>query len=247
MKVLWQEFIAKRGNRKISYEHFRRLSKMATKTKTIRTGAADCNCDDIPGIFVARAIFGITADNVLAIDEKPFVLRKLTPSKVMVLKEHTGKVYKPVFKSLNMKPFYLIACIRATGLVLFALSNDPYNTLSFNAFMTKLTELVYPDESRFVLLDNASFHGLFEDTKLALGRQRLNITHTAPSTCFLDPIEEFFAIVQHRFIERLYKKIAQNGKLTPVSREGVKEMIVEAVHYGNRFNLRPLFIRAGLF
>jgi hypothetical protein len=113
---------------------------------------------------------------------------------------------------------------------MFALNNDPYVTMSFNAFTIKLAEVANPEQESFALMDNASFHHLYEITKEALAAKKLNVTRTAPSTCFLDPIEEYFAIVQQLFQKKLYTKIVRNGKLVPVSRQQVKGMIIASVY-----------------
>jgi hypothetical protein len=232
----------------ISNSWFRKLSHVFATERTIRTGAADCHLADLPEIFVERAFYRIVAQNTIAVDEKPWLLRKIAPKSFLVGKDVAiGPIYKPLHTMLKGSPVYMICAVAVSGVLLYALSDVPFVIDTFNAFLLRLIELIPRDrQRRWLLVDNASFHAIDEMVAEELGQASMGVTHTAPSTCCLDPIEEFFAHCVQIMQRRYEIAVVQTGHFVPVNRAQFKDMIKASVDEAGAADLTPLFARAGL-
>ena len=143
-------------------------------------------------------------------------------------------------------PIYLIACVCVRGLVLFALSDEPFTTRAFNAFLLRVTEVLPRDgQRRFLLIDNATIHAIEDVVEEELAKRVIGVTHTPPSGCFFDPIEEFFAIV-HQYFLRKYEVAATTGNALVLNRARVRQLIISAVQEAGERDLSKIFARAGL-
>ena len=98
---------------------------------------------------------------------------------------------------------------------------------------------------RWFLIDNAPFHGILRQTAVALGRAHVGITHTAPSSCFLNPIEEFFAQLASKFQEMYGRAVLKHDRYI-IPRDQVKEMIIRSAQIVGRRDCAAIFERAGL-
>lgn len=245
-KLLYAEFINIYPDCSVSYRQFVRISSQITKKKTIKTGAAECRISDIPTVIADRIYFGIRHNNVYSIDEKPFIPKKFSVNSVIVPKNYNSQVYKAIHNLKNLSPIYLIMATTYKGITLYALSDLPFSTISFNGFLLKLSSVLPIHHERcFVLIDNASFHDIDENVKESLMEKNLSITHTAPSTCFFDPIEEVFSIINKQFLELYYKRIQETKKIVPLNKESFKELIILAIQNSNR-NFISIFHHAVL-
>jgi hypothetical protein len=185
--------------------------------------------------------------NVIAVDEKPWVVGKFAMRHVVVLKDDpTGPIFCPVHRALNMKPFYMISAITAYGVLAFDLLDEPLNITSFNAFLVHVARHVPRDGvRRFICMDNASFHKVDRAIHDILADANLAITYTAPSTCFLNPIEEHFAEAQQGFQRRMEELCLISDRVVPFSREEYRQLIIESVLEAGCHDQTNLFLRAG--
>ena len=71
------------------------------------------------------------------------------------------------------------------------------------------------------------------------------MTHTAPSSCFLNPIEEHFAQVEAQF-QRLYDEEVLKYDQYVVPRANVRRLVSRAVRIVGVRDCRDIFARAGL-
>jgi hypothetical protein len=245
IKYLYALFPSDTSNQQISYEHFRIIMNEISKVKVVKTGGADCKLPQLAGVLVQRILSGVRAENTISIDEKCFILKNKIPWKIRCLKDHHFPIYLPIFKNLNIPPIYLICCISLEGIPLFALSNDPINTLTFNAFIYKLFKSHgYQESPKFFLLDNAKFHQIETPVQEHIYSMNFLVTHTAPSTCLLNPIEEFFSMVASKFQSRLSQAIVRTGKFVPFLRKEIEHEIIGAIIDSKKFNFRGAFNRA---
>jgi hypothetical protein len=232
----------------IDYSYFRVLVKKFGRKRTVRTGMVDCRLGDLPEVFIERAMWGICAENVIAVDEKPWLLRKVAPSSYWVGQGvATSELYKPLHKLLNASPIYMICAVAKGGVVIYALSDKPYTIPLFNQFLLRLA-LAMPADGfyRWVLMDNASFHAIDEETLEAMGEVSLGVTHTAPSTCALDPIEEFFGHCTHMLARKYARAVMETGRFVPIDGAGLRMLIVETVDEAGALDLTHIFCRANL-
>jgi hypothetical protein len=193
-----------------------------------------------------RAVYRITAYNTVSIDEKPFSPKKYAPTCVWQRRDQTGRIFKPLHKMLQQAPVYVIAAVDVRGLVRVALSDAPIKTETFNVFIHGVLEYIPCDGvERWILIDNASFHALDDATEEELGKKNVGVTHTAPSTCFLDPIEEFFGMVTASFLSLYHTEVMSSDRFV-VTREKVKELVRESFRLCGSTSLEGAFARAGL-
>ena len=180
-------------------------------------------------------------------DEKEFNLKNYAPNSCWVAKDAGVRaLYKPLHKMLKQSPVYMISAIAAAGLVLFALSDVPFETSSFNEFTQQVVRRLPRDGMRrWLRIDNAKFHSILPETARMLGERRVGISNTAPSSCFMNPIEEHFSQVAARFHGTYARAVAARDRYV-VPREEVKEMLVEAAQFVGRWDNRAIFARAGL-
>ena len=143
---------------------------------------------------------------------------------------HVGGVWKPLYRLLKGAPIYMVCAISVMGVLIYALSDKPFTITLFNSFLLRLIELIPSyGASRFMLIDNASFHAIDLHVRELMDEVMLGVTHTAPSTCALDPIEEFFGATQTR-VARKYEAIAsQMNQIVSLTRSQFKQLICEAV------------------
>lgn len=232
---MYEDFKKQNPNLQLSYEYFRLNMRKLTKKRTIKTGAADCRLDNIPSVLADRIFYKINYLNTYSVDEKPFNIRNLGINSAIVPKNFTGAIYKPVHNLKFIKPIYLIACITYKGIVFFALSNEPFTTISFNGFIEKLVgALPTHSQNSFLILDNAKFHQILPEIKDSMNQKNIFPSYTAPSTCFFDPIEEVFSIIQKRFTQLYHQKVIETGKYIPLNANSFKELVIEAVQSSNR-------------
>jgi hypothetical protein len=235
-------------NVKISREYFRRLIRRYGRKRTIRTGGADFDARNFPRVIAERALLGVVAWNSIAVDEKPFVVKKYARNSYWIAKDsQLGAIYRPLYRLLKQAgPIYLISAICVRGLVCFSLSDAPIHTDYFNDFLEGALAFVPQDGlQRFFVIDNASFHGIKRRTARLLGQAHVGISHTAPSSCFLNPIEEHFAQMEAKFQELYDVAVLQYDQYV-VPRDRVRKIIIKAVTLlGERDNC-AIYARAGL-
>jgi hypothetical protein len=232
----------------VSQAYFDRVTRECASKRVIKTGAADCKPEQIPAVIADRACFGIDAGNVVPCDEKPINMKAYIARTIIMNKTSPKRpVYRPLFKILKTSPIYIVCAITLAGVLCCALNDDPYNTLTFNAFLVHLVSAIHRDGTRrWLLLDNASFHGISEVVKEMMGAVGLGVTFTAPSTCFLNPIEEFFGLVHAIFKRRYDHEVIDTGRFVPLNRQQIKRMIWESIEEAGTHGLSDYFVRAVL-
>jgi hypothetical protein len=215
------------------------------RDEDIRSGAADCEIEHIPSVITERVFYHIGAWNTIAIDEKPMNMKKFAPNSYRILKRSKhGPVYKPIFKMMKQSHFYLVGAITCHGLLLFAISDVPYNTDSFNQFLINVTRSIPPDGvQRWLLIDNALFHAIDPVVQEILCDMKIGVTHTAPSTCFFDPIEEFFGELHAVFLRRYEKYVLMTGRIVPLTREEIRQLIVQCVLDAGNHDMSKIYAR----
>jgi hypothetical protein len=245
--TLWEDFVKTYPNTRIQYRYFCQLVHDHAVMRTIYTGLMDINIRDIPQVLTEQVIYKVNWMNTICADEKPFVLRKASPTSYYIGRTvGLGPIYKPVYKMLKAGPIYLLAAVSVRGLVLFVLSDAPFTTRTFNAFLLRVIHVLPHDGTRrFLLFDNASIHKLDEVVEEELAKYAIGVTHTPPSGCVFDPIEEFFAIV-HQYFQRMYHRAVLAGHMIVLNREKVRGLIVDAVKLAGQRDLSKIFHRAGL-
>ncbi|OHS95745.1 hypothetical protein TRFO_13709 [Tritrichomonas foetus] len=245
-KQLYQQFLEMHHDVTISYSYFCEVAKTVTSKRTIRTGAADCNIKKLSAILIERSILKINYKNTFSIDEKPFIPKKFNLKSMYVPKNYKGGIYKPIFHSCNLPPLYIIVMINRYGIISYATSYEPFNTLTFNCFLMNNIELFGRNsERKYFLFDNATFHKLMDETKDLAATKNISFTYTSPNSCFLDPIEEVFSIINEIFIKKYYAKILNEKKIAPLNKETMKQMICESIEEASR-NFTIFYHRACL-
>jgi hypothetical protein len=133
------------------------------------------------------------------------------------------------------------------GVIVYALSDKPFTIPLFNAFVLRLLRLIPKDgRRRFMLIDNASFHAIDYFVRQEMETVTLGVTHTAPSTCAFDPIEEFFAHAQQIATRKYEDRALTAGQIIGMTRVEFKELICESVDEAGARDLSGIFARAGL-
>jgi hypothetical protein len=232
-RVLRGKFIRDIGTR-VSESYFRTVVAREITERTVRTGAMDMIPRTLAQVLAERAFYRILARNTIAIDEKPIKMANYAPHSIFIEKEAArrhGPTYKPIHKARTGGPVYLLSAVGVSGVVAYALSDEPYTTESFNAFVLVVCSRLPPPDDRdfwWLLLDNASFHGILDVVRPVLGRAKIGITFTAPSTCFLNPCEEHFAQVDSKFRQLVDREIIEHEQYV-LPRRRMHELIIEAV------------------
>jgi hypothetical protein len=244
--LMWEQFKAEAGLG-VSRTHFSRVFRRCAKMRTLSTGGADLRIRDLAAIPAGTGYYGVFQWNTIAVDEKEFNLKKYAPNSCWVARDAGVRaVYKPLHKMLKQSPIYMVSAIAVSGLVLFALSDTPFDTGSFNEFLEQVIERLPRDGvRRWLRLDNAKFHRILPETARMLGQRGVGISNTAPSSCFMNPIEEHFSQVASKFHDSYARAVVQRDRYV-VPREEVKEMIVDAAQCVGRRDNRAIFARAGL-
>ena len=162
----------------VSECHFYRVFPKYSKAQVIKTGGVYTGSKELIDMIVDRSFYGVNMYNSFSIDEKPIIVNNYKSKKVRVALSHKGKIpsnqivsYKSLYK---LKNIYLICCISCNGIIQYHLSEVPINTQKFNAFIQKLCSILpKQNEGRFLLIDNASFHGIDESTIECMQKKNL--------------------------------------------------------------------------
>ena len=101
------------------------------------------------------------------------------------------------------------------------LQEAAYNTESFNIFIRDLLfeiPKIECDQKRYILMDNASFHRLWAENLFLAKQKNIEFIRNPKLSCYLNPIEEFFAEVHQQLLillrhteERITKEILQKN------------------------------------
>ena len=234
-----------------SYNYFAKIFGENTKVQVIKTGGVYCSHEDLVNVVVARAYHNVSINNTYAIDEKPLIPHKFTNTHVRVNKDHTGKASAKRVHGFDClkscKPVYIICCISSNCVVGYTLLNEPCDTITYNAFLVRLVARIKKreDSLQYLLMDNASFHEILDETKDIIFSKNLAITRTPPLGCFCDPIEEFFGAV-NASMTNLIKNYAQDVK-ERMSQQIYVELIHQAISEAAHVDFKKLYWRAGLF
>jgi hypothetical protein len=125
--------------------------------------------------------------------------------------------------------------------------DHPITTSLFNSFILRLLRVIPRDGARrYLLIDNASFHALDSEVQEEMETVRLGVTHTAPSTCAFDPIEEFFAQCSAYVVRKYGEMASRQGRIVAMTRGQFKDLICEAVDAVGAQDLTAIYGRAGL-
>lgn len=238
-------------NVKCSYQYFKKITDKFTKVQSIKTGGYFTRNIDIANVIAGRACNYVNAQNTICLDEKPFIPKKFSAKWLRVCRTFTGKATANKVKCTNplkdLSALYLICAISSKKVVLYSVLEEPVNKETFNAFLWALVNHIpYEGKRKYILFDNASFHGLEDIMKDKLDVNGLAITRTPPLGCFMDPIEEFFGQVHQEFKNFLSNRIAKYDE--PVSKTEYKMFVHAAVQTANaNCNFKILYNRAGLF
>ena len=232
----------------VSRSYFFQIFSEYTKAQVIKTGGIFTRSSDIIETIVQRSFFGVTMNNTYAIDEKPIIIENYKSKKVRISKNYKGKVPANLISTYKMldhlKNVYLICCISCNSVVQYHLSECPINTLIFNAFMHQLCSNIKPSEyGRFILLDNASFHGLDGIVIDEMEKNKLEITRTPPLGCLFNPIEEFFACFDDILKKNIKLYIQQNGQL---NQNEFLKLIHISISETTNMDMQQIFRRAGI-
>ena len=236
-------FLAENTEVHISYAHFCRLSRELTAVRTIKTGGVEVDLRKLASVIAGRAFHGINFTNTIAIDEKPVVIKNYLTRSIRVLKNHKGPMYKSMMYGIKMPPFYIIAAVDKNGLISFKVSDKPIHKEDFESFLAHVAIANRNDAKQYLLFDNASFHDVCPECLDILKENNFDVTKTSPSSCFLDPIEEFFGIFDTCFKEKYQKAIVTTGHFNPLTRHEIYELIINCLNEANR-NLFHQFLRA---
>lgn len=183
----------------VSKVHFFEIYRNATRIQKIKTGGVYTRTNELIDVIVQRAYFGVNMNNTISIDEKPIIINNYKQNSVRVKKSNIGKIPSSSISSFKfldkLSNVYLLCAISCNCVVHYYLSNEPINTKSFNAFIHKVSSLIKADEKRtFLLIDNASFHGINDFVREFMQEKRFSLTRTSQMGCESNPIEEFFFI-----------------------------------------------------
>ena len=189
---------AKDENTNCSKSYFYDKFAHLTKTQVIKTGGIYTKSKDIIDTIVQRSIYGVNMKNTFSIDEKPIIINNYRSKKVRVASTHSGKVPSNKIESFKafdkLKNIYLLCCITYNSVFSYYLSETPINTDIFNYFLFNLISNIQTKEyGQFLLIDNASFHGIDEVITEYMQVKKIGITRTPPLGCLFNPIEEFFS------------------------------------------------------
>ena len=246
LTILHQLFLKENPHSSLSYSQFTRISKRLTSIKTIRTGGAEVDLEKLSDVIVSRAFRGVNLTNVIAIDEKPVVIKNYMIKSMRVLKKHKGDIYKSMLYGMKIRAFYIIAAVAVNGLISYGIFDSPVSKVEFQQFVTRVAMTNCQSKPLFLLYDNATFHNIEDECTEIISEYNTEITKTAPSSCFINPIEEYFGIFDTIFRQKYQKSIIDTGLMNPLSRKEIKTIIEKSLMESN-VNLRNQFIRAGIF
>ena len=236
-------------NAKVSKTHVNNIFSNLTRIQKIKTGGIYTRSKDLVETIVQRSIYGVSMMNTVSIDEKPIIINNLKQKSVRISKKHRGKMPSNKIKSFklldNLNNLYLLCAITFNGVFLYHISDTPITTTIFNAFLLKLSNLInYESNGRFVLIDNASFHGIEEIVQNAMRFKKLAITRTPPLGCLFNPIEEFFAYFDY-ILRREIKKFLQKSNQLLTQDEFI-DIIHKSIRMTTEIDFKKIFRRAGL-
>lgn len=246
LTVLHQLFLQTYPQARCSYSQFTRYSKRMTSVHTIRTGGTEVDLIKLSNVLVSRAFLGVHIWNVISIDEKPVIVKNYMVNSVRVLKGKKGPIYKSMMYGIKMKSFYIIAAVSYKGLISYGILDHPVTKKDFEEFIAHVAMQNSKEETQFLLYDNATFHNICDECSDILNDNHFEVTKTAPSSCFLDPIEEFFAIFDYNFKTKYQKAVIETGLMNPLSRTEIKRIINNSLIDSNT-SLIGQFTRACIF
>lgn len=244
----YSEFINETGL-DVSLTHFNNIFTNITRIQIIKTGGVYTRSAELIKTIVERAFFGVHMKNVIAIDEKPIIIKNYKQKTVRVSASFKGKMPSNKVKTFNflekLQYIYLICAITYDSVFLYHLSNEPINAIKFNAFLHHLcTKVKKGENGKFLLIDNASFHNIEECNKDIMKEKKIAITRTPPMGCIFDPIEEFFASFDFYLKKNLKKYIKQAS--TPLEQEAFTSIIHRSINDASKIDLEQIFRRSGL-
>lgn len=233
----------------VSQSHFYNIFSNLTRIQTIKTGGVYTRSSQFIDTIVQRSFYGITMHNIISIDEKPIIIKNYKQTTIRTDTKHKGKVPSnkiKSFKSLdNIKNVYLLCAITCNSVFLFHLSDEPIDTLKFNAFLSKLCSRISNDnEYCFFLIDNASFHTISETIHETMKEKKVSLTRTPPMGCFMNPIEEFFACFDFYLRKLINKHLIESDDF--LTQEQFLYYIHKSIKMAVNMNLKQIFRRAGL-
>ena len=228
-KEAYQEFI-KVSRLLPSYSQFVKVCRKETKIQNVKTGGVYASSYDVISCLYCRAKYGVTAENTIAVDEKPFNFKKYAKTKVRKWKDIRGLVPANKVKNTQCKtlinPQYALCAISLNGVESLRIEQEPYNTDSFNLYLNDLKgKIEYSDQRHFLLIDNATFHKIDPDIEERLYHKNYHFIRNPPRACFLNPIEEFFGDT-HQKLKSIIRKRNINGER--MTNQCFKESIIQA-------------------
>ena len=123
----------------ISKTHFHNLYSELTRIQVVKKGGVYTRSSDMVRTLVQRSFYHVCMENVISIDEKPIVIKNYKQKTVRVSKEHRGglpsnKVHFYNYLD-NLKNVYIICAITHECVLLYHISDQPINTIKFNAYI----------------------------------------------------------------------------------------------------------------
>ena len=243
----YQDFM-KISKTKPSYSYFYKIAVKQTEIRVIKTGGFFANMHDVVQCVLARNKNGVGLKNVIAVDEKPFNIKKLKVKKRRVNKGYKGPLTpKNIdnYKKDDTPNFYALAAITAQkGLMKVRLQENAYNTQSFNKFIRDLIfELPKSEETLYILMDNASFHSIDAENLFLSEQKNIQFIRNPKLSCFLNPIEEYFSEVHQQLLIIIRKN---NNKR--INKEQFMQYICESFNIANqKTDFIYRYLRACLF
>jgi hypothetical protein len=115
----------------------------------------------------------------------------------------------------DKNPTYLILAVSLREIVSRQLSDFSFDHVDFDrmGFVNTLVRTL-PDQEQqaWLLWDNARCHGLAEETVAMTVEKNFDVTHTAPRTCFPDPVEEALSCLQTKLVQVMEDKMVRTNQ-----------------------------------
>lgn len=231
---------------KISKRYFNGLARKYSKTVSLKTGGVNAKTSKIVECIIERTNKGVNYSNTLSYDEKVFAPRNYVPSSVTVGITHTGPVPSNFIKFQHTEFFTLQMIITSDAILFWRIIKGSVNKELFNKFFIKIISLIPNDfKTRFIVLDNASFHQIEEKTHQLYAEKNIEFLFNPPLCCFLNPIEEVFSWISAKVNERIEWKILANRNIeNQKSLIDIVKDILNQFDVGNDYPFKKVFIRA---
>lgn len=132
---------------------------------------------------------------------EPYQLKKKYKQKTIRTGiKHKGKIPSnkiPTFNLLeNIRNVYLLCAISYNSVFLFLISEEPINSITFNAFLHKFCSRINEDnEYGFFLIENASFHSIDDIIIEKMKAKKVSITRTPPIECLKIPLKNSLLVL----------------------------------------------------